>query len=228
MSEKSSHNHAEERLRESLSAAMDGEASELEMRRVLDRLGNDDELRDTARRYQMAGDMIRHEATGFMSIDLSAGIREQLKDETVSTDTNHSTVSEKADSKVVTLFNRFWERTGQVAVAASVTFAVILGVKQYNAEPGAEYLADAGSQSTLYQPFQVKPGGYGASSIQAGYNSKQHSSISSEQLAQAQDVATRAIRERFRAYALQHAELSTMYSGQASLPFARLTTFETQ
>ncbi len=228
MGEKSSHNHARERLRESLSAAMDGEASELEMRRVLDRLDSDDELRGAARRYQMVGDLIRHEATDYMGIDLSAGIREQLKDEHVSSESSQNATADQVDSKVVTLFNRFWERTGQVAVAASVTFAVILGVKQYNAEPGTEYLADAGSQATLYQPFQVKPGGYGASSIQAGYHSKQHSSISSEQLAQAQDVATRAIRERFRAYALQHAELSTMYSGQASLPFARLTTFETQ
>ena len=226
MGEKSSHDHARERLRESLSAAMDGEAGEFEMRRVLDRLDSDEELRDTARRYQMVGDMIRHEANDFMSVDLTAGIREQLKDEKVGS--VDSDTAKPVYGKVVSLFDRFWERTGQVAVAASVTFAVILGVKQYNADPEAEYLADTGSQSTLYQPFQVKPGGYGASSIQAGYNSRQHSSISSEQLAQAQDVASRAIRERFRAYALQHAELSTMYSGQASLPFARLTTFETQ
>ena len=48
-----------ERINESLSALMDGEADELEVRRLLNQLEQDDELRATWHRYQLLGAVMR-------------------------------------------------------------------------------------------------------------------------------------------------------------------------
>ena len=224
MSEKHSHKHAQDRLNESLSAVMDGEAGEFELRRVLDRFGTEDEVRDKARRYQLAGDTIRHEANDFMDIDLTASIRDQLDREDAEVDTTlmHSSVT----SSVISVSEQWWSRIGRVAVAASVAFALVFSVRNYNAVPDVDTFVDASTETTISQPIQIAQNGYGAASIQAGYSSKQHDSISAEQLAEAKNIASRVTRERFRAYALQHAQMSSVHSGQGVLPFARLTTFE--
>ncbi|WP_422409019.1 MULTISPECIES: sigma-E factor negative regulatory protein [unclassified Endozoicomonas] len=226
MSEKTPHNHAQERLNESLSAAMDGEAGEFELRRVLDNIGSDEDLRGKARRYQIAGDALRRETNEFMNIDLSAGIRDQLEAEPP-----HSLAKERSVTgySVLKGVGHWWSKAGRLAVAASVALAVLLGVKNYHTTPEAlPLVTSVTDQTTLLQPVQIMHNGYGAAGIQAGYNSRQHDSITPEQLAQAQSLADRAIKERFRAYALQHAEMSAMNSGQGILPFARLTTFESQ
>ncbi|WP_252180450.1 sigma-E factor negative regulatory protein [Endozoicomonas sp. 4G] len=226
MSEKASHNHARERLHESLSATMDGEAEEFELRRVLDNIDGDEDLRSKARRYQMVGDALRRETNEFMNVDLSTGIRKQLEAEAPHSIAEGASVSSHGVLKVV---DHWWSKAGRVAVAASVAAAVLLGVESYHASREAPPLVTSlTDQTTLSQPVQVAQNGYGAAGIQAGYSSRQHNTITPEQLAQAQSVADRAIKERFRAYALQHAEMSAMNSGQGILPFARLTTFESQ
>lgn len=230
MSEKPSHNHARNRLNESLSAALDGQASELEMRRVLERLGSDDDLRATARRYQSIGDTVRHEANQFMDIDLSASIRKRIEQEEVTHQKQEQPVikSQSRVGNVVGLLDNRWSSLGRVAVAASVAFAVIVGVRNVNQVDEVQTVATVSDPVTLTQPLQIAKNEYGASEIRAGYSSRQHNTISPEQLTQAQNVASRATRERFRAYALQHAEMSAMQGGQGMLPFARLTSFDKQ
>ena len=44
-----------DRIKESLSALVDGETDELEVRRVLNELDKDSELKDTWKRYQLMG-----------------------------------------------------------------------------------------------------------------------------------------------------------------------------
>ena len=222
MSEKPSHNHTRDRLRESLSATMDGEAGELELRRVLDRIGSDEELRESARRYQMIGDVMRKESDAFMNVDLSAGIRDRLEQEGEA----HKEQSSDNRTGVITVLDNWWSSLGRVAVAASVAFAMVVGVRNYNDVQEVQTVAAVSDPVTLSQPLQISQGGHGASGILAGYNSRQHDSVTPEQLAQAQSVADAATRERFRAYALQHAEMTTMHSGQGMLSFARLTSFD--
>ncbi|MGI9277353.1 MAG: sigma-E factor negative regulatory protein [Endozoicomonas sp.] len=222
MSEKPSHNHTRDRLRESLSATLDGEAGELELRRVLDRIGSDDELRGAARRYQMIGDVMRKESDAFMNVDLSSGIRDRLEQEGEA----HKETSPDNRAGVITVLDNWWSSLGRVAVAASVAFAMVVGLRNYNDVQEVQTVAAVSDPVTLSQPLQISQGGYGASGILAGYNSRQHDSVTPEQLAQAQSVADAATRERFRAYALQHAEMTTMHSGQGMLSFARLTSFD--
>ncbi|WP_263078783.1 sigma-E factor negative regulatory protein [Endozoicomonas sp. Mp262] len=227
MSDKNSESHARERLNEALSASMDGQASELELHRVLDTFADDGQLRNKARRYQLIGDSVRRDVNEFASIDLSKGVMASLEQEE-SLSSFDSGSQRTKPAWFAGIIDNWAGAFGRVAVAASVVFAVVLGVHNQNTEQDVAMVADSSSPATLNQPVQISTNDYGASGILAGYSSKQHDSISPEQLAYAQSIADRATRERFRAYALQHAELSVMSTGQGVLPFARLTSFDVQ
>lgn len=67
-----------EGARESLSALMDGEASEFEVRRLLDSLDEDPELRARWRRYQLARAALRRELPP-RAVDLSQRVRDALE-----------------------------------------------------------------------------------------------------------------------------------------------------
>ncbi|MDX2350026.1 MAG: sigma-E factor negative regulatory protein, partial [Porticoccus sp.] len=67
-------------IKESLSALMDGQADELEVRRVLKGVSEDDELRDTWRRHQMAAAAMRRELP-MQVVDYSSAIRSAIEHE---------------------------------------------------------------------------------------------------------------------------------------------------
>ena len=67
-------------LQESLSALMDNEADELEVRRVLQAAEQDPTVRGTWERYQIARSVL-HKEHWQGSVDLSAGIAAALRDE---------------------------------------------------------------------------------------------------------------------------------------------------
>ncbi len=236
MNEKSAGNQSSERLNDALSAVMDGQASEFEMHRVLDSLQSNDALRETARRYQRMGDALRHETNRFADIDISRGVMAAIHQEERRLSGSINDRTERNRFVGMGSFARLMESVngsfGRVAIAASVVFAVVLGTRSYNSDSitPAALVADAGNNSmTLSQPIQVNAQHYGGMGILAGYGAgQQNDSISPEQIAYAQRMADRATRERFRAYALQHAELSAMTKGQGMLPFARLTSFDVQ
>ena len=74
-------------IRESLSALMDGEADELELRRVLARLDEDEELKEQWHRYHVIQSVIRqqHDALtdDVLDTDLSARISAAISEEAV-------------------------------------------------------------------------------------------------------------------------------------------------
>lgn len=65
-----------DRMKESLSALVDGEADELEIRRVLNQSEHDDNLREQWGRYQLIGSVMRGEPAS--TTDLSRGIMQAL------------------------------------------------------------------------------------------------------------------------------------------------------
>ncbi|WP_067518281.1 sigma-E factor negative regulatory protein [Endozoicomonas ascidiicola] len=236
MSEKNSQNRSRERLKESLSATLDGQANDLELHRVLGDFQNDDELRRLAGRYQQISDGIRDETNRFAKVDISGAVMSALENESgisssIDKPPKYVTDSVSGATAVVSLKNG-WEYLGKVAMAASVAAALVISVRMMNPEPASQPLALSGEQAVLSQPLQLAQAGgntgYGATGIRAGYNSRQHATVTPEQLAYAQSIADRATRERFHAYALQHAEYSAVGLGQSLLPFARLTSFDTQ
>ena len=99
-------------LQESISALMDNEADELEIRRVLQASESDPALRSTWDRYQMARS-IMHKEPWQPKVDLSAGISALIADEAVP-------VAVESKSP------RVWQNLSRLAVAASVTLAVLV------------------------------------------------------------------------------------------------------
>ena len=105
-------------LQESLSAVMDNEADELELRRVLNAF-DDAETRDTWSRYQVAR-AVMHKDLLIPRLDIAAAVSAALADEAV-------------PAKVA---RGPWRSLGRLAVAASVTVAVLAGYKESAETPG--------------------------------------------------------------------------------------------
>ena len=97
-----------EREFETLSAVMDGEADELELRRVLDATSGDPALREKWRRQQMVRELLQTRRISQPSIEVSSAVTEALT------------------GRKSALRNPLWS----MAVAASVTMAVVLGGQQ--------------------------------------------------------------------------------------------------
>lgn len=136
-----------EALQESLSAVMDNEADELELRRVLNAF-DDVETRETWARYQVAR-AVMHKDLLIPRLDLASAVSAALADEAVPVKATRGP----------------WRTVGRLAVAASVTLAVLAGVRLYNQDEiaGVE-LAQHSTQPGLAVP-QVK-----GPAVLAGYN----------------------------------------------------------
>lgn len=105
---------------EKLSALMDGETNEFETRRLLQDAQGDQELSDTWRRYHLARSLMREQHID-CSVDISSSVMAELDSDSVS--------SQVVQSKE----HSFWKASASIAVAASVTFAVLLGVQNFSA-----------------------------------------------------------------------------------------------
>ena len=115
-----------ERINESLSALVDGETDELEVRRLLNQLESDDGMRQTWHRYQMMGALMRDEPA--VNVDLSRGIAQAIAGEPMDDVVRPETVAADDESVVVEKHSRLrWLASG--AVAATVTLAVLVGVR---------------------------------------------------------------------------------------------------
>lgn len=112
-----------ERMNESLSALMDGEANELEIRRLLNQ-DSQQELFDKWNNYQLIGSLLREEPA--TALDLSKGVRQALD-------------GEPMDDIVVTSApaqsNKWRWLTASGAVAASVTMAILVSVQWQQNDP---------------------------------------------------------------------------------------------
>ena len=131
-------------LRESLSALMDDEAGQLELRRVLRELPDDPELAATWRRYHAVRAGLHHDIHPRPAVDLLAGVQARL-------------AAEEVGVPVVGWRRRIGAplltRLGQGAIAASVALAVLVGVSSLSMtgmdEQGAVLVADDSSPQLL-------------------------------------------------------------------------------
>lgn len=142
--------------RESLSALMDSESDELELRRVLKSLPDDADAAETWRRYHLARSMMQRERSVDVSVDLSAGIMARLNDEPVpALESDHDATPARASGI------SFARGAG---VAAAVSLMVITGVQFFNGNGAGTAQPAAGntvaSQATT--GAQVQPVNLGA------------------------------------------------------------------
>ena len=174
----------EEREREALSAVMDGEAQELELRRTLDAVAGDASLRDRWRRHHRVKDALHGHFASDTEIDVSRGVIEALE-------------TGKPMRR-----NPLWS----MAVAASVTLAVVVGGQQLL------LLSKTGSPT----PVVSELGGavvpvLGAQPVQASLGNKplpgpaKESATPQESSQNIAVVYDRLVRDRYRALNGRHA-----------------------
>lgn len=134
-----------ELLDESVSATMDGEADELELRRVLAATAEDPELRERWARYQLVRDVMHQQAV-VPGLDLASAVSTAIAAEEVA-----------ATPPVAARPASSWRRFGRFAVAASVAFAVLAGVRLYNSQDEAAALGPQLAQQQSQQQPSLPP-----------------------------------------------------------------------
>jgi len=193
-----------EALQESLSAVMDNEADELELRRVLNAF-DDADTRATWSRYQVARAAM-HKDLLLPRLDISAAVSAAIADEVGPLKTTRSP----------------WRSLGRLAVAASVTLAVLAGVRLYNQDDiaGVELAQQQATQPSNLSVPQVK-----GPAVLAGY------SESSEQAPG--PMASGVLQgqagwhdQRLPGYLRQHAQQAALKGTESALPYARAASLE--
>lgn len=183
-------------LEQSLSALMDGQADDLELQRILQRV-DEPEVRASWQRMQLARSVLRQEE--FMPrADLSQGIRQALDAEQP---LRHKSVSG-------------WSR---MAVAASVTLAVLVGAKLVLDQPQTSVQPAMASVETGFIT-----GGAGNPVVLASYGA----SAQPRPVVQARDDSELWYRQQLPEYLRQHNSSSSVSGLEAGLPYARAASFE--
>ncbi|MFU8765676.1 MAG: sigma-E factor negative regulatory protein [Haliea sp.] len=195
-----------EQLRESLSALMDDEANELELQRLLGQLGEDEALRQTWVRYNLARSVISGQPVGRLSIDISQQVSAAIA----------------ADGAPASgIWQRMTRPLASFAVAASVMTVVVFGGQQlYQAgEP------DNGAAPPLTTTGVSAVGfvnSLGAVPLRASYGNQ-----AVPELEPAARTAYRELaRQRMYLYMQEHAEHAALNSPQGLIPFARVPHIE--
>ncbi|WP_163835051.1 sigma-E factor negative regulatory protein [Spartinivicinus ruber] len=221
----------DERLCESLSAFIDGEASELEIHRLLKQSQDDDGVRQTSFRYHLIGEAMRHETHQFSAIDISSAVSTAIKEEPALQVSSGNGAEKSA-------VGRWLQPLASVAVAASVAFAVVVGVQVFQTEqvnqPGQQLAATTDQERAAETNAKYAGAGANPLSQLASYPegaapvaATQTAPANSLRLLQPQAV-DQATQTRIQSYLMQHAEHSALTNGQGILPFARVNKFETQ
>ncbi|SDO65639.1 sigma-E factor negative regulatory protein RseA [Halomonas shengliensis] len=132
--------------RESLSALMDNEGDELELRRVLKSLEEAPDAAEAWRRYHLMRSLMRREGEMDVSTDLSAGILSRLEEEPA------PGREVDLDNSAIPASRRSLPLARSAGIAAAVSLMVITGVQFYNGGlPGA----------SVGQPAEVAGAGAG-------------------------------------------------------------------
>lgn len=190
-----------EALQESLSAVMDNEADELELRRVLSGI-EDADTRATWSRYQIARAAM-HKELLIPHLDISAAVAAGIADEVSPLKAGRGP----------------WRTLGRLAVAASVTVAVLAGVRLYNQDEiaGAQ-LAQQTQPTNVAMPQAEGP------AVLAGYTEGEQSPG---------PMASGVLQnqagwhdQRLPGYLRQHAQQAATKGAEGALPFARAASLE--
>lgn len=226
--------------RESLSALMDNEGDELELRRVLKSVEEAPDAAETWRRYHLMRSLMRREPDVDVSTDLSAGIMARIREEPAP-----QVDIREAPSRRSLPFAR------GAGIAAAVTLMVISGVQFYGggmpgeasstAQPGVASSSSQGQPSPaslsssnsadrpslvdlplFRSPLGVSGGGQGLMTVGAGVDSPMFMAPSSRQSLRSDEAQARLL----QSYLDRHAEGSAYPSGDAWMPLLRASGSE--
>jgi sigma-E factor negative regulatory protein RseA len=201
-----------EKLRQSLSAVVDGEADAFELRRVIDELGRDSAMKGTWDRYHLIGSALRRELPASA---LDDGMRKRIwaaldyAEDGASADIREMPANEPDQAQLAPRV-RHWGRYMGAAVAASVAVAVVLGFNEFDGPnvSGAS-VADAGLAPAVTAP-QPTTANAGASVA--------------PRLRYAADVSPSDV-QRAQAYILHHTQQQALNQAGV-MSFVKLATYE--
>ncbi len=188
------------KLRESISALIDGEADELELRRIL---ANADaqEVRESWRNYHLQRDMLSGADMRFAHIDISLGIQSVLADEALPAAAG----------------SRWWRPFASVAVAASVAAVVVVGARGLNSVSGDAAIAQSNVSAAGVFPVGSFSSPVSNVAVGAAMMSSpgfvQPAALDPDQFA----------RQRLQQYLLRHTERAAMNNGQGVISFSKVS-----
>lgn len=187
-------------IRESMSAVMDGEGSEMDLARVLKAVDEDSEARAYWQRLQSTRTTLRTGAA-VPAIDVSTAVR--------------SAITETPKARRV-------GPLGSLAVAASVTLAVVFG--------GQMLVGDGVTAPITQVPGVVVPVA-GAAPVQARYGAAPTVQPARRQVSMAATPAVTKVyeqlaRERFTRFGGEHAQATASLQPNAFVPYARIPAQE--
>lgn len=193
-----------DRLRESVSALVDGEASAMELRRILTN-SDSAEVRDRWRAYQLTRGALAGDSLQFAHIDLSVRVGAALADDAPST-------AEPGGFS--------WRKSmGGFAVAATVAAVVVIGGQALQPTGEPALVADTAGKGRVYPAPQTAAPAVGDGTLSADF-----SGISP---ASAIDPDREAA-QRLEKLLLQHTERAAGNNGQGMISFARVPAVEIQ
>ncbi len=189
------------KLRESISALVDGEADELELRRIL---ANADaqEVRDVWRGYHVQRDVLNGVDMRFAHIDLSARIQDGIADELLP----------------AAVGGRWWRPFASVAVAASVATVVVFGARTLNLANGGD-AAVAQSSVSAAGVFPVGSFSSPVNNVAVGAAMMPSAGFAQPAALDPDQFA----RQRLQQYLLQHTERAALNNGQGVISFSKVS-----
>ncbi|WP_231757666.1 sigma-E factor negative regulatory protein [Microbulbifer elongatus] len=224
-----SHGNHQQRLNESLSAFMDGEASELEIQRLLKESdaassASGGELNERWSRYQLAASVMRGEKVAPVDLGLAASISAAIAEEpplqsaepAPANDTHHDVTR-----------SRWWRPLSRGAVAATVAFAAVLGVQQMQAPQTQDDLV-AESERPQQAPVasMPQPSGFLAPTLNTRAVSTAPQLVPEQRVGpapQVQMVPTPELMRHLNRVMVEHSEQAARVGSQGMVPHARAT-----
>lgn len=198
-----------EKLRESVSALVDGEADDLELRRLL-ASADEAAVRTAWRDFHLQRDGLNGVDMQFAHIDLSQRIQLALADEAY---------------PAAAVGSRWWRSLASVAVAASVATVVAVGARSFGpASDNGVAVAQVAAPSTVNNrvfPAQSGPafGNVAANAqLNAPFYPVQPVALNPDQLAQ----------QRLQQYLLRHTERAALNNGQGVIGFAKVSQLKAE
>lgn len=205
-----------ERLHESLSALMDDEADELEVRRILAHT-NCEEIDAIWSRYHLAQSSHQVEEP-VLHLDISERVSAAIAEESIQ---QASPAVESHSSKTL----NWLKPVSGFAVAASVAAAVVVGVRGYeNAAPGL--LPQDVTQTQQIASSRAYP--VGAGSFTASTGAKQPGAQFNVLPSPSQTLLKQQSDQRMEKYLLRHTQQLSASQTQGVIPFARVASFEAE
>lgn len=191
------------KLRESISALVDGEADELELRRIL-ASADMQEVRGAWRGYHAQRDMLAGADMRFAHFDISQSVQAALAAEAI--------------PSVAVGGNRWWRPLASVAVAASVATVVVMGARGLNSTSNDNAMAQSTVSAGVFPVFSDAASGH-VSNVAVGA-----AMMSSPAIAQPAALdPDQFARQRLQQYLLRHTERAALNNAQGVISFSKVS-----